>query len=55
MHEAFARGGDERADLLKTLHVRLQGTLDALNRELARVVDPLRRPNLLQPDQPPLA
>ena len=34
-------------DLLETLHARLQGALDALNRELASVIDPHRVKNLL--------
>ena len=58
VHEAFARGGDEaaaRAGLVATLHARLQGALDEVNRELAPAVDPFRRPNLLQADEPSFA
>jgi len=50
VHEAFGRGGDEaaaKAEMLDELRARLQGGLDALNRELAPEVDPFRRANLL--------
>ena len=50
VHEAFAAGGDAgaaKARLLETLHARLQGTLDALNAELAPLLGRFRRPNPL--------
>jgi hypothetical protein len=55
VHDAFARGEDSRAGILETLRERLQGALDAVNGELAPAVDPHRRPNLLQADEPSLA
>jgi len=50
VHESSGAG-----ELLDTLQARLQGSLDALNRELAPGVDPFRRPNVLQADQPSFA
>ena len=50
VHEALAAGGDAgaaRARLIETLHARLQGTLDALNAELAPFLGRFRRPNPL--------
>jgi len=41
--------------MLEVLRARLQGGLDALNGELAPEVDPFRRANFLQADQPSLA
>jgi hypothetical protein len=64
VHEAFATAGDAgaaRANLLQALHARLQGTLDALNVELAPLLERFRHPNPLwtgrvagaQPQHPP--
>jgi hypothetical protein len=50
VHEAFAAAGDAgttKARLLETLHARLQGTLDALNVELAPLLGRYRRANPL--------
>ena len=50
VHAAFAAGGDAGAAktrLLETLHARLQGSLDALNAELAPLLARARRPNPL--------
>ena len=59
VHEAFAAGGDAgatRARLLEALHARLQGILDALNMELAPLLERFRRTNPLwtgRPAHPP--
>ena len=48
VHEVFAAGRDEsaaQAEVLATLHARLQGTLDALRREIVPQVAPFARPN----------
>jgi len=50
VHETFAAGGDAGAAkerLLETLHARLQGSLDALNAELAPLLGRFCRPNPL--------
>jgi hypothetical protein len=64
VHEAFGAGGDAgaaKARLLETLRARLQGSLDALNAELAPLLACSCRPNPLwtgrsaeaQPEQAP--
>jgi hypothetical protein len=50
VHEAFAAAGDAaatKARLIETLHARLQGTLDALNAEIAPLLGRFCHPNPL--------